>query len=175
MIGKILSYLLVAFFIFGSCALAQSIDYQKLLDYLDSKFPASYQVVSQVAEKYQDRLTLPIKEKPLSRGQELVVLSQKKGVPVYLLPQAAVIRVESSFQEKVLAQEVKVLPPQNLTPNHHEPLTGSSVNVATAAFKRSLLTFSPDFLSVNQLSRMDVCKRKTRTSAGCRLSTSSTR
>lgn len=109
MIVKIFSYLMAAFFIFGSCALAQSIDYQKLLDYLDSKFPASYQVVSQVAEKYQDRLTIPIKEKPLSRGQELVVLSQKKGVPVYLLPQAAVIRVESSFQEKVLAQEVKKL------------------------------------------------------------------
>ncbi len=82
---------------------------QQLSNFLTKKFPSSYKVVGNIAERHGSRLVFPQGKHKLKRGEELLVLSKEKGVPLYLLHQASVIRVEAIMGDKVLAQEMAVI------------------------------------------------------------------
>ena len=92
-----------------SLGYAESPAYEQLFSFLNSRFPASHQVISQVAETFGDRMAFPAKGARLERGRELLVLNTKSGIPIYLLPQGAVIRVETSVEDKILAQQMALL------------------------------------------------------------------
>jgi len=103
---------LIAVLIFmgvSAAAQAETKDVDALIRFLHERFPDSYQVVSAVEEQVEDRLAFPVKGAPPERGRELLVLTGKEGAPVYLQPQAAVIRVESTFEGKALAQRMASL------------------------------------------------------------------
>lgn len=71
--------------------------------YLEAHFPAQYQQISSISQRYGKKIVFPCPKKTVSRGQELLVLERKQGVPVYLLPQSAVIKILSTFDGKALA------------------------------------------------------------------------
>ena len=85
---------------------AQQKPIDRLTQYLNKHYPPVYQIISQISEKHQKRLVFSKEDTSVSRGQELLVLEQKTDVPDYLLPQSAVIRIESMFKDKVLAQKM---------------------------------------------------------------------
>jgi hypothetical protein len=109
MLQKLLIFL--CFFVFGIPILcnAQNEPVQQLTQYLNAHYPPVYQILSQITEKHQNRLVFTGDETTVSRGQELLVLEQQADVPDYLLPQSAVIRIESMFQDKILAQQMAQL------------------------------------------------------------------
>ncbi len=82
---------------------------KQLSSFLTKKFPSSYIVVGKVAERHGSRLVFPLGKHKPKRGEELLVLGRERGVPLYLLHQASVIRVEAVMGNKVLAQEMAVI------------------------------------------------------------------
>ncbi len=77
--------------------------------FLTKRFPSSYKVVGKVSERHGSRLVFPKGNHELRRGDELLALKYEKNVPLYLLHQASVIRIEAIMGNKILAQEMAVI------------------------------------------------------------------
>jgi hypothetical protein len=88
---------------------ADAVSYERLIEHLGSKYPPRHRILSPVDEVHSGRLAFAASDESVSRGHELLVLKQDTDVPDYLLPSAGVIRVESQFEDKVLAQTLTSL------------------------------------------------------------------
>ncbi len=95
-----------------------------VLKYLNENFPSNYTLISNISEKYGKRVVFPKNNIKVKRGEELLILHKQKDLPLYLLPQSAVIKVSSFFQNKVLAQVMYLLGP--------EPQIGDPVTIPSA-------------------------------------------
>ena len=106
---KILALLFILFFISPLCGKASTLTWDTLTSFLAKRFPPTFKKVSQIKEKYKDRVVFRFKGQPPKRGTEYLVLSAEPNVPLYLQRPAGVIRVESIFGEEALAQVMAVL------------------------------------------------------------------
>ena len=82
---------MLLFFAPAAVAASPEID---LVRYLDREFPGGCRAVSEVGQKYGERLTFATREAEISRGREFLAASRVEGVPACLCPRIAVIRVE---------------------------------------------------------------------------------
>ncbi len=106
---KSVALLIVFLLIYPVYAKAGDFKWDQLTAFLESRFPATFKKVSQIKEKYKDRVVFRFKGQPPRRGTEYLVLSAEPNVPLYLQKPAGVIRVESIFGEEALAQVMAVL------------------------------------------------------------------
>ncbi|GAB6162697.1 hypothetical protein JCM12298_18570 [Desulfothermus naphthae] len=93
---------------------------EHVIQYLNKHYPSKYTLISNITEKYGKRVVFPKNNIKVTRGEELLVLHREKKLPLYLLPQSAVIKVSSFFQNKVLAHIMYELGPQ---PQIGDPVT----------------------------------------------------
>jgi len=104
-----IALLIILFFLCPLCVKASTLKWDTLTNFLESRFPPTFKKISQIKEKYKDRVVFRFKGKAPKRGTEYLVLSAEPNVPLYLQRPAGVIRVESIFGEEALAQVMAVL------------------------------------------------------------------
>ena len=93
---------------------------EDVIQYLNAHYPSKYTLISNISEKYGKRVVFPKNKIKVTRGEELLILHKEKNLPLYLLPQSAVIKVSSFFQNKVLAHIMYKLGPE---PQIGDPVT----------------------------------------------------
>ncbi len=106
---KSITLLVALFFLCPLYANASTLKWDTLINFLETRFPPTFKKISQIKEKYKDRVVFRFKGQPPKRGTEYLVLSNEPNVPLYLQRPAGVIRVESIFGEEALAQVMAVL------------------------------------------------------------------
>ncbi len=109
---KSIALLVVALFLCPVWASGATLKWDQLISFLETRFPPTFKKVSQIKEKYKDRVVFRFKGQPPRRGTEYLVLSAEPNVPLYLQRPAGVIRVESIFGEEALAQVMALLGPK---------------------------------------------------------------
>ena len=117
---KVLIFCYIIVMCIPRISLATPFNIDSIIRYLNKHYPPKYSLISQITEKYGKRIVFPKKNKEIFRGEELLVLHREKNIPLYLLPQSAVIKITSFFQNKVLGHIMYELGPK---PQIGDPIT----------------------------------------------------
>jgi hypothetical protein len=104
--GKIVAICCVLFLFSAiSCFAAPFLQWDRVLSFLQDRFPAVYEPVGQVEQIHEDRIVFQLNEHQNApqRGMELLITSHEDGIPVYLQSPSTLIKAVSAFNNRILA------------------------------------------------------------------------